>query len=470
MPSGQTTTPASSSILHRKDPDPKDAPQGSSLEDILPPKGGVLAAIDRRILLGDIFGEEGLEQLIRDVKANPAALEFTRKNGILAVLALADTRGPRGLDPGKAKAALEAKETKDLYRRALLEPRAAAPKSFWFQPKPPAETVKEKIGEEEIPVSPSRLTDVVSDPQNPFVIPAPTVDRRTAGPPITVNFAFLGSDLRGNKASDEIQRGRQRILEAIQKVSIDIASLPDAPSAAERIQDKRVRARLREAVRGFTVSKPLRIFLASGGHEVLRGLALRTETVFVRKEDTGDDTKLEAAIRAPLVAFLGSPPPFEKDRATAEEGGEALLHEMVHTLLIHRGLSANDLWEKIKDKIVQGAPTVKNRAEETTHSFLLAQEEVFVYKNVSQLGKEYSHFAGQNQVRYEVWILEVERFLRDRGVALEKKTNKLDVKDKVAGKKVDWSIEFKFPRAITVTGTDLTPLNRLIADFHLLTH
>jgi Domain of unknown function (DUF4157) len=448
-------------ILRRDSPTPA-AGEESSLEDILPSKIGLVAAIDRQVLLKDIFGEHGLSQLVEEVKANPLALAFTRRTGILGLLALVDTRGAQGLDPGKAEATLKADKQHVVYQRELLQPRNDAPKSFWFQKNPPAQ--KGQQGPEDIPSVTSNLSDVVQDPQNPVPIPAPISGGRPVGPAISVNFAFKGSDLIGGRPSTELRQGRARVVDAIKKVSVDIGSIPPAPSAAARTQDEQVRARLREAVRGFSGAKPLNIFLASGEEQAVLDPSPRTEAIFVRLEDIGDDKKLEAAIRLPLVAFLGGSS-GSSTALTANEAGETLLHEMVHDLLLRSGLSANDLWEKIRAKAAEGPPTVKNRCEEMIHRFLLAQEEVFVYDNVSKLGPEYSSLAGINQPRYELWSLRAEAFFKKKGVTLIKTTNKLAVSDKVAGKKVDWTIDFKIPDPMTVTGADLTPLNEVVHDF-----
>jgi hypothetical protein len=61
--------------------------------------------------------------------------------------------------------------------------------------------------------------------------------------------------------------------------------------------------------------------------------------------------------------------------------------------------------------------------------------------------------------------LEAEAFFRQKGVTLTKTTNKLAVSDKVAGKKVDWTIDYKIPDPMTVTGADLTPVNQVVQDF-----
>jgi hypothetical protein len=84
---------------------------------------------------------------------------------------------------------------------------------------------------------------------------------------------------------------------------------------------------------------------------------------------------------------------------------------------------------------------------------------------VSKLGPEYSTLAGINQPRYERWSQKVEDFFKERGVTLTKTTNDLAVSDKVAGKKVDWAIDYKIPDPMTVTGADLTPINQVVDDF-----
>jgi hypothetical protein len=165
----QQASVTASQILRRDSPTPAVGGE-SSPEDILPPQVGLVAAIDRQVLLRDIFGEQGLSQLLKEVKANPLALAFTRRTGILDLLALVDTRGAQGLDPGKAEATLKA-DTQHMYQRELLKPRNDAPKSFWFQKNPPAQTGQR--GPQDIPSATSHLSDVVQDPQNPVPIPAP---------------------------------------------------------------------------------------------------------------------------------------------------------------------------------------------------------------------------------------------------------------------------------------------------------
>jgi hypothetical protein len=428
------------------------------LNDVLPRGLGILAGLDRRFQLIDIFGEDKLAELVSEIKSNPSALSFTRKTGVLGLLALVDTRQGKKFDVAKAQSVLDADQKKPKparrYTRVLLEPRPAAAKSFWFQAKPPEERAASGTEGEQNQTVAGESEKVVEDPRNPFRI-------RGAGDfTVLVNFAFMGSDMRGGLPSSEILDGEKAVLNGIGKAFQDLRDLPPASGRAARRADQQRRARLKEALRAFS-SKPLRIFLSSNDSEELTGLALRTDTIYVRREDIGDQAKLEAAIRIPLVAFKGG---IRAPGMNDEEGAEAVLHELVHALLIERHASANDVWETIKTGVVTGPPTVKNRCEELIHRYLVAQEEVFTYQNVSELGGSYSNFSSKNQPRYEAFIAETEIFLASKGVKLDRSKKKLNVAQRVGGNRVDWSIEIRYPGSLGVTGADLTPLTDLIQD------
>jgi hypothetical protein len=441
----------------KSDTGPRDV-HPDPIDDVLPRGLGLVADLDRRFLLIDIFGEQQLEEMVSEIKSDPSALAFTRKTGILGFLALADTRQGKKVNVAQAQTVLDADAKKPKlarrYQRVLLEPRSEAAKSLWFQPKPPEAPASGK-DIDQIPIGNDR-SSVVEDPRNPFTVPPPAGEF-----PIVVNFAFMGSDRRGQSASPEINRAETAILDGIRRVFQDLLSVPPAPSQAVRTADEQRRARLKEALRRFGIAKPLRIFISSDESALLTGLSLRTEAIFIRQQDIGNDAKLEAAIRVPVVALIGSQ--SDANPMTQEEAGEAILHEMVHAMLIRRHASANDLWQTINTQLVTGPRTVKNRCEELIHRYLLAQEEVFTYQSVSELGSAYSHFSAGNQPRYELFIAATEAFFRSKNVKLEVSKKKLDVTEKVGGKKVDWSIEIHFPRRVLVAGADLTLMNDLIA-------
>lgn len=137
-----------SSLIHpvvqyqKPDTGPRDV-RPDPIDDVLPRGVGLLAGLDRRFLLIDIFGERQLEEIVSEIKSDPSALAFTRKTGILGFLALVDTRQGKRFNVPQAQAVLDANEKKPKparrYQRLLLEPRSEAAKSFWFQPKPPEE-------------------------------------------------------------------------------------------------------------------------------------------------------------------------------------------------------------------------------------------------------------------------------------------------------------------------------------------
>ncbi len=432
----------------------KDKNKDLDIRDILPPKVGIVEQINREVVLRDIFGDQ-LDALVSEILANANAVAFTRKTGVRGVIALVDTRGPKGFDPVKADAALQADDKKPpkdrIYGSGRLEPRAAAQKSYWFGanvPEPPKVT-EAGIELERIPSD----LDLVEDPQ--------TVTLKQGSFTMKIRFASVG---RG--AADEIKRGRTSIIAAIVKMLKDLDTVPAPASKAAGLEDKRIRARLKEAARGLTAAKPLRILIASSDMEALYTLRFQTAAIFIRKEDIGDESKLEAAIRLPLVAFLGTESPAKVTALTTEEAAEGMLHEMVHALLLRRGIGNNAVWDTIKNKVADGPATVRNRCEELIELYLRAQEEVFVYDSIAKLGSAYSSVGSQaNAITYLEWLARAKEFLINKGVVFDRTTKKLDVAEKVGGKKVDWSIDFVFPRKVTVAGPDLTPLNQLIRQY-----
>jgi hypothetical protein len=451
---------AVSPIAQRKQSDTKNA-DVDPLEDILPKGVGMVAVIDRAVALRDVFGAE-LDTLVRDVRANAAAKAFTRETGMFGLIALVDTRGPGGFDVPAARKALadddKIKErSKRRYTLERLELHAERAKSYMFQANPPAQ--KKPAAPGGIDSATSHLRDVVVDPTK--------LNVTVAGLSVDMEFSFLGADVdgRGVPTGDAL-RGRTLVVKAVTRVLTSLDALPPAPNRAVRREDERTRARLKETMRRFA-STPLRIFIATSEAEVLTGLAFRTEEVFVRPGDFGDPSKLEAAVRVPLVALMGSSGVGSRV-LTADETAEALLHEAVHALLIQRHVSANQLWDKVRGSLVEGPPIVKNRAEEVLHLFLLAQEEIWVYGEVQKLGPDFQAFAPVNVPRYELFVAAVDAFLNAHAVAFDTVKQKIDVTERVDRRKVDWSVTYRHPQKLVVTGSDLTPLNDLVILFRNL--
>jgi hypothetical protein len=78
------------------------------------------------------------------------------------------------------------------------------------------------------------------------------------------------------------------------------------------------------------------------------------------------------------------------------------------------------------------------------------------------LGAEYT-FGTKYKPAYELYVLAAEAFFTSKGAEFEAVTRKLDVAEKVAHKKLDWSMSFRHPKKVTLSGADLTPLNDLVA-------
>lgn len=430
----------------------EDTKSTNPIEDILPPKVGLVESIDRYLLLVDLFGEDALDKVVKEIRANEAAKKLVRKEGIVAIVALIDTRGPNELDPVKAETAL--KKHKELYQRSLLIKHTDnQEKSFLFQDKPPAKKDTSSAKEEE-PV----IESASSKSREPFVEPVSFKVGEVA-----VRISHLRGEWRADEPTPQMKRARDIVLHAVAQVLKDLNELPPAPNLTVRREDERTRARLKEAFRAFGDSRPLHIFVAPLSIGEMLGqvpLSFKTDQVFVTPEDIGDPAKLQAAIRVPLITLVGGSVGLsKKDEArTPDEIKEGLLHEAVHALLITRGMAANQLWESIKSKLVEGPPTVKQRCEEVVHRYLLAQEESFVYENV---GKIYSGFVKNKDV-YDAYIQAAEVFFASKAAKFGEIKKTLDVKERVAKHKVDWSISFKHPKSLIVDANDITTLNALL--------
>lgn len=347
------------------------------------------------------------------------------------------------------------------------EPAEAKPdNSYWFQTRPPE---KKKVGLGGIEITPK--DQVLVDPRT-FTLGSEDLGS------FSVRFAGKDSDFTDGKPKEEMKKAEEAILEAIKQAMEDLSALPDikgAPSMKaaleQRKQDETVRARLKEPFRALA-KKPLNVFIATQltvGEMMSRSpLAFQTDQIYVRAEDLGDRSKLQAAIRVPLIALTGGALGFrsadegewEQTAAkalTAEQKKEALLHELMHVMLIERGASAAQLWDTVGGGMVKGPQPAKEAAEDLLRRYLRAQEEVFVYAYVGEL---YSEFKA-NKDRYELFLQLIEVLLESLSAKpTEVKKVKLQVSEKVGKKKekVDWSISFKYPKSLTVAESDVTQL------------
>jgi hypothetical protein len=207
-------------------------------------------------------------------------------------------------------------------------------------------------------------------------------------------------------------------------------------------------------------------------------LTLRTEQIFVRPDDLGDAKKLEAGIRVPLIALTGGEKglapgpggtlaPSNVTALDAQQAKEAVLHEMVHVMLIGKGVAAVQVWPEARAGMVTGPDEVKRLAEDVLFRYVRAQEEVFVY---NAIGSIYTGFAA-NKDHYVDFMKLVEAFLHDVGAKLEKpKVTKIDVKERIGeGKKkegVTWSISYTLPKPMAL-GSSQTEALKFLQKFDI---
>lgn len=227
--------------------------------------------------------------------------------------------------------------------------------------------------------------------------------------------------------------------------------------------------------------RPLNIFIATdltvAEKMSLTPFALRTQQIYVRPSEYADPSKLEAAIRIPLVGLLGGDvgmmpggehgwEPTIAPALTEQQGKEVLLHEMVHVFLIDRGASASQVWDAVGPGLVKGPQGAREACENVMRRYFRAQEELFAYSQISDLypkssNPEFDYF-GKNKPAYETFIQAVDLFLAANSVnADQTKTIKLDVKEQVGKNKVNWEISFKYPKSVTVTEAQLDKLKEL---------
>jgi hypothetical protein len=309
---------------------------------------------------------------------------------------------------------------------------------------------------------------VVVDPAGPVTI-------QTARGTVQVRFAGLDADFRDGKPTPAFAAGKQAVIDAVRGAIADLGALPDikdAPSMqaarAQRKADETARARLFEAERTLH-GRILNIFIASDlsvAEKMSKApLSFSTTQIFVRPQDIGDPAKLEAAVRVPLVTLTGGSRGIEVgpggkvretsvQALTAELAKEAILHEMVHVLLINQGLSSLQVWLAARAGLVTGPDQVKGVAEDVLFRYVRAQEEIFVYSAIEGV---YGGFAA-NKERYEQFATAVELFLMSVGAKpVVRKPVPIKVTEKIGeGKKkegVTWSISYKLPKPVKV-GTE----------------
>lgn len=366
--------------------------------------------------------------------------------GIDALTAHELTHVVQQAGPGVANPKLISRAPDDEKKKDPSDP------TYWFQNKPPEKPKETKEG---IRIEPKG--QVMVDP-TPY-----TIQAKEFGNP-QVQFAGMDSDFQGGKPNAAFAAAEKQILAAIAGSFADLNSTPDIDPGTKAQQDKQlkdaqiVRARLKEAARTLS-GKKLYIFIATDltvGEKMSQApLGLSTAQIFVHPDDIGNPAKLQAAIRVPLIALTGgskgvAPGPGGKlqqvnvTAMTAEQLKEAVLHELLHVMLINRGASSTQVFKSILSGLVSGPEDVKRLAEDVLFRYVRAQEELFVYSAIEGL---YSSFKG-NKKLYQDYIDLVEPLIKAiGGKVVEQKPITIDVKEKV-GK--GWTLTYKLPKDIKV--------------------
>ena len=365
--------------------------------------------------------------------------------GINALTAHELTHVVQQTGPGVANPKLISRAPDDEKKKDPRDP------TYWFQNKPPE---KPKETREGIRIEPKG--QVMVDPT------LYTIQAKEFGSP-KVQFAGMDSDFQGGKPNAAFAAAEKKILDALAGSFADLNSVPDVEGTkaeqAKQLKDAQiVRARLKEAA-GTLSGKKLYIFIATDltvGEKMSQApLGLSTAQIFVHPDDLGNPAKLQAAIRVPLIALTGGSKGIAPGTGgklenvnvtamTAEQLKEAVLHELLHVMLINRGASSTQVFKSILSGLVSGPEEVKKLAEDVLFRYVRAQEELFVYNAIEGL---YSSYKG-NKKLYQDYIDLVEPFIKALGGKIvEEKPVTIDVKEKV-GK--GWTLTYKLPKDIKV--------------------
>jgi hypothetical protein len=300
---------------------------------------------------------------------------------------------------------------------------------------------------------------VAGDPNQPdrnrvFVEPQLT----KVGPSVNLRFAYPASEFSSGNPSSKVTSAKKQIGTVIGEVIADIGTYSNVPKTDERrIQQER--ARLGEAYRGLTTSKPLNIFIATlpSPAELLSDRYIPyTDRVYIDAKDVGNRAKLEAAIRLPLQNLVGgSSARTGKDLPANSKADlkNTLLHEALHAMLIAKGVGSDAQWGKLKGSgkfKITGPADAQAKGEELVRKFLIAQDEVFVYESVAMLYPPVAPVKGD----FDLFIKNAELLLTKKGAAISTSRQTISVSEKVAKKAVPWTITYRTPGSFTLVAAD----------------
>ncbi len=194
-------------------------------------------------------------------------------------------------------------------------------------------------------------------------------------------------------------------------------------------------------------------------------VAAVTDRVYVRLGDVGNEGRLQAAVRIPLILLRGGPLPasgtvVEVPPATEAELQRIVLHESLHVLLIRLSADAESIWRANSNRLaLRGNPYPAARFTELVRKYLIAQEEVFAYENQASLYPPVSTTKGE----YDIFIRNVELFLQRRGLTLTALPRPIPVHTLVDRRAVTWTVAYNVPAG----GIDLTVADQEVVDLLL---
>jgi hypothetical protein len=285
---------------------------------------------------------------------------------------------------------------------------------------------------------------------------------------VSVRFAYPMSDLVAlggvSKPSKVVEDAKTKILTLIRDVLTDIPTFNySSPDEETRIDKER--ARLGEAFKDLTSSKPLNIFIATQDSpaELLTDKYIPyTDSVYINANDVGDKTKLEAAVRLPLQNLAGGVSAKTGQKLPPQSQAElkkTALHEALHAMLIRKGIGSDAQWNKLKSTFkISGPPDAQAKGEELVRKFLIAQEEVFVYEHAALLYPPVDTI----KANFDSFINVTEQFLKKKGATLNKVVQSISVSEKVKKQPVIWNITYDQPNQLTLTSPDTQTIDVLL--------
>jgi hypothetical protein len=343
--------------------------------------------------------------------------------------------------------------------------------SYWFED--PKKQVKDEDGAQEMDFTKKKGTggpEITTREQtrSQVVVDKPTNYSKVGS--VIVRFAYSASGFSGGKESAQITAAKTAVLTALAGVIKDIDSHEIGPREWSNKEEERKvraekkaidedRARMKELFKGFTADKPLNIYLAPETEREFQSgkYVPTTAQVWVSMGDVGDAAKLKTAMRIPLHHILGGANPAQGGAADAPaDMKRTLIHESLHALLLNRGADSDVVWKQAQTQItLTGPDAAQKKTMDLIRAYVLAQEELFAYSYEERMYAPVTSGPQQSgKVIYQLFMTAADRFFANKKAAFEVVKKKLDVAEKVDGKKVDWDITYKFPKSLALTEED----------------